>query len=199
MTLETTTQDVPASSDRKRPVNEAAYTRLTAVPSGATAATFIAPLREALSALRITVEFPATTTSLGWTTDRARAVLPVLGHPGALILYATALSAWLYRIARDKASAQWRVRPPERLVDVSDLVDEPSQNNEFRQEDAQEIHASLDQLTPEQREVLVLRFLEDMTYQEIARVTGCPIGTVRSRLYYAKSALRQAIEHRRST
>jgi RNA polymerase sigma-70 factor, ECF subfamily len=118
--------------------------------------------------------------------------MPRLADPAAL-------AAWLYRIARDKASVQWRVRPPERLLDVSELVDEPSQDNEFRQEDAQEIHAGLDQLSPEQREVLVLRFLEDMTYQEIAKVTGCPIGTVRSRLYYAKSALRQAIEHRRST
>ncbi len=118
--------------------------------------------------------------------------LPRLADPAAL-------AAWLYRIARDKASVQWRVRPPERLLDVSDLVEEPSQDNEFRREDAQEIHAGLDQLTPEQREILVLRFLEDMTYEQIAKVTGCPIGTVRSRLYYAKSALRQAIEHRRST
>lgn len=118
--------------------------------------------------------------------------LPRLADPAAL-------TAWLYRIARDKASVQWRGRQPERSLDVLDLVEEPSQDNEFRQEDAQEIHASLDQLTPGQREVLVLRFLEDMTYEEIAKVTGCPIGTVRSRLYYAKSALRQAIEHRRST
>ena len=117
--------------------------------------------------------------------------LPRLADPAAL-------AAWLYRIARDKASVQWRGRPPERLLDVSDIVEEPSQDNEFRQEDAQEIHASLDQLTPEQREVLVLRFLEDMTYEQIAKVTGCPIGTVRSRLYYAKLALRQAIEHRGS-
>jgi RNA polymerase sigma-70 factor, ECF subfamily len=118
--------------------------------------------------------------------------LPRLADPAAL-------SAWLYRIARDKTSVQWRVWPPECSLDGSDLVEEPSQDNEFRQEDAQEIHASLDQLTPEQREILVLRFLEDMTYEKIAKVTGCPIGTVRSRLYYAKSALRQAIEHRRST
>jgi RNA polymerase sigma-70 factor (ECF subfamily) len=118
--------------------------------------------------------------------------LPRLADP-------VALAAWLYRIARDKASVQWRGRPPERLLDVSDLVEAPSQDNEFRREDAQEIHASLDQLTPEQREVLVLRFLEDMTYEQIAKVTGCPIGTVRSRLNHAKSALRQAIEHRRST
>jgi RNA polymerase sigma-70 factor (ECF subfamily) len=118
--------------------------------------------------------------------------LPRLADPAAL-------AAWLYRIARDKASVEWRGRPPERSLDVSDFVEEPSQDSEFRQEDAQEIHASLDQLSPEQREILVLRFLEDMSYEQIARVTGCPIGTVRSRLYYAKSALRRAIEHRRPT
>jgi len=118
--------------------------------------------------------------------------LPRLADPAAL-------AAWLYRIARDKASIRWREEPPGRSLDVSGLVEEPSQDDEFREEDAGEIHASLDQLTPEQREVLVLRFLEDMTYQQIAKVTGCPIGTVRSRLYYAKSALRQAIEKRRST
>ena len=84
-----------------------------------------------------------------------------------------ALAAWLYRIARDKASVQWRERPPERRLDVSGLVEEPSRGNEFRQEDAQEIHASLDLLTTEQREILVLRFLEDMTYKQIAKVTGC--------------------------
>jgi RNA polymerase sigma-70 factor, ECF subfamily len=118
--------------------------------------------------------------------------LPRLADPASL-------TAWLYRIARNKASVQWRARPPERSFDLSDLAEEPSETNEFRKEDAQEIHASLDQLTPEQREVLVLRFLEDMTYEQIAKVTGCPVGTVRSRLYYAKSALRQAIERRRST
>lgn len=118
--------------------------------------------------------------------------LPRLADPAAL-------AAWLYRIARDKVSVQWRERPPERLLDVPDLAEEPSQDNEFGREDAEEIHASLDRLSPEQREVLVLRFAEDMTYQQIAQVTGCPIGTVRSRLYYAKSALRLAIEQRRST
>lgn len=117
--------------------------------------------------------------------------LPRLADPAAL-------PAWLYRIARDKASIQWRGQPAERLLDLSQLVAERSQDNEFRQEDAEEIHAGLEQLPPEQREVLVLRFLEDLTYQQIATVAGCPIGTVRSRLYYAKLALRQAIEQRRS-
>jgi RNA polymerase sigma-70 factor (ECF subfamily) len=118
--------------------------------------------------------------------------LPRLADPAAL-------AAWLYRIARDKASARWRRQRPERLLEVSDSVEEPSHVDEFGQEDAQEIHAALDQLSLEQREMLVLRFLQEMTYEQIAKVTGCPIGTVRSRLYYAKSALRRVIEERKRT
>jgi RNA polymerase sigma-70 factor, ECF subfamily len=110
-----------------------------------------------------------------------------------------ALAAWLYRIARDKASVEWRKRPLECLLDEANLVEEPAQEHEFRGEDAQEIHVALDRLGLEQREILVLRFLEDMTYEQIAQVTGCPLGTVRSRLHYAKSALRRAIEQGRST
>ena len=118
--------------------------------------------------------------------------LPRLTDPAAL-------AAWLYRIARDKSSVRWRQRQPNRLPEIPDVAEEPSDGNEFDQEDAQEIHAALDQLAPEHREILVLRFLEDMTYEQIAKVTGCPLGTVRSRLYYAKSALRQTIEQRRTT
>jgi RNA polymerase sigma-70 factor (ECF subfamily) len=40
----------------------------------------------------------------------------------------------------------------------------------------------------------VLRFIEDMSYDEVARVAGCPVGTVRSRLHYAKRALRRVLE-----
>jgi RNA polymerase sigma-70 factor (ECF subfamily) len=39
--------------------------------------------------------------------------------------------------------------------------------------------------------VLVLRFIEDMSYEKMAAVIGCPIGTVRSRIHYAKVQLRR--------
>ena len=58
---------------------------------------------------------------------------------------------------------------------------------------AARIHAALEWLAPEHREVLVLRFLEDMSYEDVARVTGCALGTVKSRLYHAKRALRRAL------
>jgi RNA polymerase sigma-70 factor (ECF subfamily) len=64
----------------------------------------------------------------------------------------------------------------------------------FNAEDAAQVHAALDELAPEHREVLVLRFLEDMSYENIAQAIGCQIGTIRSRLHYAKRALRRALE-----
>ena len=39
----------------------------------------------------------------------------------------------------------------------------------------------------------MLRFLEDMSYGEIARVVGCQLGTVRSRIHYGKQALKSAL------
>jgi len=46
----------------------------------------------------------------------------------------------------------------------------------------------------EQREVLVLRFVEQMSYEQIAQVIARPVGTVRSRIHYAKQALRAKLE-----
>ncbi len=49
---------------------------------------------------------------------------------------------------------------------------------------------AIDRLAPEHREVLVLRELNQLDYEAIADVVGCPIGTVRSRLARAREALR---------
>lgn len=51
------------------------------------------------------------------------------------------------------------------------------------------IDAAIAQLSPEHREVFVLHATEGLTYAEIASVIGCPIGTVMSRLHYARKRL----------
>ena len=62
-------------------------------------------------------------------------------------------------------------------------------------ENAELVHqANCTGLSVDHRRVLTLRFLEDMTIEEIAEVVGCSPGTVKSRLHYAKLALRRRIE-----
>jgi RNA polymerase sigma-70 factor (ECF subfamily) len=55
------------------------------------------------------------------------------------------------------------------------------------------VNAAVEALPPAFREVIVLRELEDMSYEEMARVAGIPIGTVMSRLSRARSLLRMAL------
>src|SRR5580692_5041751 len=111
-----------------------------------------------------------------------------LADPGAF-------AAWLYRIARHRALRELRKRrQPLSSLEGIDLAEDGEVDDYFSAEDAERVHAALGQLAPEHREVLLLRFFEGMAYEDIAEVTGCQFGTVRSRIHYAKRALRRAIE-----
>jgi RNA polymerase sigma-70 factor (ECF subfamily) len=110
-----------------------------------------------------------------------------------------AFRAWLYRIARGRAIKAFRKKklsfqPLENLA-FHELADD---HEVFETDDVEHVHAALDLLPATQREVLVLRYIEDMSYEEIAGIVDCQVGTVRSRLHYAKRALRNELkkEHR---
>jgi RNA polymerase sigma-70 factor (ECF subfamily) len=107
---------------------------------------------------------------------------------------AGAFTTWLYRIAHGKAMLDGRRngRTPKTTSDVESIADETE--DAFSAEDAARIHAALDELEPVHREVLVLRFLEQMSYEEIGQIVDCPIGTIRSRLHYAKTALHKLLK-----
>lgn len=108
-----------------------------------------------------------------------------------------AFRVWLYRIAHDQAVSELR-KKSKRPLSIEDLetmqpaTDARSDDSEF--ENAELVHLALQGLSVDHRRVLTLRFLEDMTIEEIAEVIGCSPGTVKSRLHYAKSALRRRIE-----
>ena len=60
-------------------------------------------------------------------------------------------------------------------------------------EDAERVHVALAQLDPDFRAVLTLRFLEHLSVEETAEIIGVPSGTVKSRLFHAKKALKKIL------
>jgi RNA polymerase sigma-70 factor (ECF subfamily) len=116
--------------------------------------------------------------------------LPLLRAPGAF-------RVWLYQIAHDQVvSLLRRQRRQEKLQEslAGHCADDVEDNHEVVFDRAELIHKALDFLSPEHREVLVLRFLEGLSLEEIAEALRCRLGTVKSRLHYAKRILRQEVE-----
>lgn len=107
-----------------------------------------------------------------------------------------AFRIWLYQIAHDKTVSSVR-REARRDEVLEQIVAEPALNDSFDDcsfEHAELVHRALGRLSPEHREVLTLRFLEDLKLEEIAEALRCQLGTVKSRLHYAKLEMRKLLE-----
>jgi RNA polymerase sigma-70 factor (ECF subfamily) len=103
-----------------------------------------------------------------------------------------AFRSWIYRIARNRAYRL--MRRSNRYQPLGDNEELATDDNEFTAEDAQCIHEAIETLSAEHRDVLLLRFIENLSYAEIADIAGCSQGTVKSRIHYAKQVLRRTIE-----
>lgn len=103
---------------------------------------------------------------------------------------------WLYKIARHKAMDRLRKRYRNRTLSIEDedVADISEQTESFAFEDAEQVHRALEELSIPHREVLTLFFLEDLSIDEIAQVLDVASGTVKSRLHFARKALRSIIE-----
>jgi RNA polymerase sigma-70 factor, ECF subfamily len=116
---------------------------------------------------------------------------------------------WLYRIAHNVFLDRYRrdrtAGAPREFDDAvgSSVAEgaplgrplEPSRAVEA-QERLDVVREALDQLKPEHREILVLREIEDQSYEEIAEALGLKMGTVMSRLFTARMKLREILEAR---
>ena len=101
--------------------------------------------------------------------------------------------SWLFGIAHQRCIQHWRKRNeilfdeiPETPGDFEDSPDDLL----IRRESEAEFMSLLDQLPLPQRSVLLLHFIEDFSLEEIVRITETQLGTVKSRIHYAKKALR---------
>jgi RNA polymerase sigma-70 factor, ECF subfamily len=109
-------------------------------------------------------------------------------------------STWLFTIARNLFIDQVRRQRPASFESLADSDDsfaldipatgQPSAFDATVQHEQNElITAGMQHLAQEYRETLVLRFQEGMSLEEIANVTGAPLGTVKSRIYRGLTAL----------
>jgi RNA polymerase sigma-70 factor (ECF subfamily) len=100
---------------------------------------------------------------------------------------------WLYRIAHNEAHSLFRRRRPETALENDADEDSPLRRTPapgFSMDLSLAVTAALDRLTPEQREAIVLKVYEGFKFDEMAEVLGCPVSTVKSRLYTALDLLK---------
>ena len=119
----------------------------------------------------------------------------------------SAFYTWLYRIAVNTAKnhlvAAGR-RPPGQDLDADDIVNtevgrmlqenESPERSMMTRQIAEVLERTLSQLPDDLREAITLREIEGMSYEEIAEAMGCPIGTVRSRIFRAREAIDRDLE-----
>ena len=107
-------------------------------------------------------------------------------------------STWLYRLTTNAAIDVMRREKRHQtvgdgeMVDVADDADSPQETVE-RTEQQEAVQKALSTLSEEYREVLLLRYMEELDYAEIAEVLQLPSGTVKSRINRAKAALKAAL------
>ena len=101
--------------------------------------------------------------------------------------------SWLFSIAHQKCIQQWRRRDREIEPELPEPDDSPVELL-IREEQEAEFMKLLEELPVAQRSAILLHYVEGFSLEEIARITGTNAGTVKSRLHYAKRALRKLLE-----
>lgn len=111
-------------------------------------------------------------------------------------------SVWIFGIAYHKAmDALRRRRPP--VIELHAVSDSIAADPRYAPEAAAvrdslraDVAAALATLSAEHRAVLVLTFNHGYAYGEIGQIVGCPVNTVKTRMFYAKKQLKETLERR---
>ncbi|NLE76577.1 MAG: RNA polymerase sigma factor [Chloroflexi bacterium] len=110
------------------------------------------------------------------------------------------LSPWLYRVTANLCynwlhqRARWQSPDDKPLAQACSLGQESPEALLERQELRLAVEQALSRLSASHRAVVVLFYLADFSVEEVAQTLDCPVGTVKSRLHYARSQLRTLIE-----
>jgi RNA polymerase sigma-70 factor (ECF subfamily) len=110
----------------------------------------------------------------------------------------SSVSTWIMGIAYNKAlkalasRQRWSSRFGFHIDDFEDRIEaavEPSEHRDLRDW----LDKALEALPPAQRAVVELTYFSGCSYEEIAAITGCPVNTVKTRMFHARAKLRKAL------
>ena len=145
--------------------------------------------------------------------DAAQETMVTLARRIKDFAFRSRFSSWVYRIAVNAAIDSRRKRLDAPRAGVQTTVGNAEGERQLQQVAAEEIHAdplqevsrtenqiliqdALARMNPRFAALLVLRYIEGMSYEEISEVQECSLGTVKSRLNRAHTALREFFQHR---
>ena len=105
---------------------------------------------------------------------------------------AARFAPWLFRIAHNEAFSLLRRRRPE-----TDVVDQPPPSAPGSRmlpvETSLAVASAMKRLSEQQREAVVLKIYQGFKFEEMAQILGCPVSTVKSRVYTALDVLKQTL------
>jgi RNA polymerase sigma-70 factor, ECF subfamily len=118
----------------------------------------------------------------------------------------SALSTWIYRIAVNQCLGSLRKKPKSPVASLDDenckeLPDSspPPWADAERKAEEQEIREIMDRLTPDYKAVLVLRYFQELSYEEMTQVLGWNLAVVKVKLHRARQAFAKQYSARQKT
>jgi RNA polymerase sigma-70 factor (ECF subfamily) len=111
---------------------------------------------------------------------------------------------WLYQVLKNLCFTYLKERKNNCSVPLEELTEENGEQEESRyvnpdciaeRNDVRDaVWKAISALKPQEREIIILRHFQELSYREISELLSCSQGTVMSRLYYARKALRRKLE-----
>jgi RNA polymerase sigma-70 factor (ECF subfamily) len=108
----------------------------------------------------------------------------------------SAFSTWLFTIARNRCRNEFARRRPITGVELPDSIDLRSPDQAASEAELfRQLDAALDALPFDQRSAFILAQLQGLSYDEVGRIEGVGVGTVKSRIARAREKLRSLLGH----
>ncbi len=101
----------------------------------------------------------------------------------------SSFGTWLYRIAINEIRRYHRRNSPLLPLEETIPASDDPEGEVARKEEIERVREIMNTLPPRYKEILVLRYFQELSYEEIARILKIPVGTVRSRLSRAREEL----------